>query len=389
METTIKLRGILVCLLAIAPTIRSQATTAAERVAAWAEHVRMENASPYRALAWQLLGPVKQGGRVECIERAPGKSGALWVGAGSGNLWKSTSNGLTWTPVFEHESAFAIGDVAVAPSDPDCIWVGTGEVLMARSSYAGTGAFKSTDGGATWACMGLAETHHISRVLIHPTDPKIVWVAAIGHLYTDNPERGVYVTTDAGRTWRQALAVDDRTGAIELVMDPRDPETLYACMWQHERKAWGHEAYGEGSGVWKTVDGGETWSRLGGGIPGGKDVGRIGLAVAPSRPETVYAIIDHRDEKLEGVYRSDDAGARWSRVNEDRVPAGYDFCLVRVAPDDPEEVWVPVRRPGGPPTAARSGRRSRGRSSTCSSTTRACCTWTPTICGSIRKTPIA
>ena len=323
------------------PAVRSQATTATERRAAWAEHVRMEASSPFKELKWRPLGPVKQGGRIECITRAPGKSGALWVGAGAGNLWKSESNGLTWTPVFEHESTFSIGDVAVAASDPDVVWVGTGEVLMARSSYAGTGVFKSTDGGRSWAHMGLDETHHIGRVIVHPENPNRVWVAAIGHLYTRNAERGVFRTSDGGRTWKRSLFVDDRTGAIDLVIDPKDPNTLYATMWQHERRAWGHRAFGSGCGVWKTTDGGDTWKRLTNGLPTGDGVGRIGIAVAPTDPKILYAVLDHRSKDAEGVYRSDDAGASWRRVNKDRIRAGYDFCIVRVAPDNPDEVWVP------------------------------------------------
>jgi len=319
----------------------AQATTAEERRAAWVEHVRMEGASPFKELEWRLLGPVKQGGRVECITRAPGKSGALWVGAGAGNVWKSQSNGLTWTPVFEHESTFSIGDVAVAASDPDVVWVGTGEVLMARSSYAGTGVFKSSDGGRSWAHMGLDETHHIGRVIIHPQNPDMVWVAAIGHLYTRNSQRGVFRTRDGGRTWQRSLFVDDRTGAIDLVMDPRDPNTLYATTWQHERRPWGHRAFGAGCGVWKSIDGGDTWQRLTKGLPTGDDVGRIGITVAPTDSRILYAVLDHRSKEAEGVYRSDDAGASWRRVNKDRIRAGYDFCIVRVAPDNPEEVWVP------------------------------------------------
>ena len=335
------------CALAIVlltPAIRAQATTAKERRTAWADHVRMEASSPFKDLEWRPLGPVKQGGRIECIARGPDKSGALWVGAGSGNLWKSSSNGLTWNPVFDHESTFSIGDVQVARSDPSVVWVGTGEVLMARSSYAGTGVFKSTDGGQSWSHMGLDETHHIGRVIIHPKNPDLVWVAAIGHLYTKNAERGVFRTRDGGRTWQRSLFVDDRTGAIDLVIDPRDSNTLYATTWQHERRPWGHRAYGSGSGVWKTTDGGGTWKRLTNGLPTGEGVGRIGIDIAPTNSNVLYAVIDHRSKEVEGVFRSDDAGASWRRVNKDRVPAGYDFCIVRVAPDNPDEVWVPGQK---------------------------------------------
>ena len=331
----------LVAVVVLAPFSRAQVSTGAERRAAWAEHVRMAAASPFQDLQWRSLGPVKQGGRIEAVARGPAPRDAMWVGAGSGNVWKSRNHGLTWQPVFEHESTFAIGDIAVARSAPEVVWIGTGEVLMARSSYAGTGVFKSTDGGDSWAHMGLDETHHIGRVVIHPEDPDTVWVAAIGHLYSRNSERGVFGTRDGGRTWQRSLFVDDRTGAIDLVMDPSDPSTLYATTWQHERRPWGHEAYGPGCGVWKTTDGGGTWQRLTNGLPTGDDVGRIAIDIALTDRNRLFAVVDHRSDDVEGVYRSDDAGASWRRVNEDPIHAGYDFCLVRIAPDDPNQVWAP------------------------------------------------
>jgi photosystem II stability/assembly factor-like uncharacterized protein len=247
--------------------------------------------------------------------------------------------------------------VAVASSDPDIVWVGTGEVLMARSSYAGTGVFKSLDGGESWQHMGLAETHHIGQVVIHPTDPNTVFVAAIGHLYTFNEERGLFKTMDGGESWEKILYVDDRTGAIDLVMDPSDPNTLYATTWERSRKAWGHTASGEGSGIYKSTDGGESWQRLSNGFPTGPGVGRIGIDVAPSDPNVVYALLDNHSpdpdsdptesgsRRIGGeVYRSDDGGASWRKVNEDPIPAGYDFCIIKVAPDDEDVVYVPGQR---------------------------------------------
>lgn len=351
-----------------------EATDPATRMGAWEQHQRMERESPFADLDWRAVGPRMQGGRIESIDVPAGSTSTMYVGVGSGNLWKTTNNGTTWKPIFEKESSFAIGDVAVAPSNPDVVWVGTGEVLMARSSYAGTGVFKSTDAGETWTNMGLQDSHHIAQVVIHPHDPDTVWVAAIGHLYTENEERGVFRTTDGGETWERVLYVDDRTGAIELVIDPGDPDTLYAAMWERSRKAWGHDTHGPGSGVYKSTDGGASWQQLGdglasgAGLPVGEHIGRIGLAVARSNPDVVYALVDNYGldpspppadtpggrggrggrggpRRIGGeVYRSDDKGETWRKMNEERVAAGYDFCLIQVAPDDENVIYLPNNR---------------------------------------------
>ena len=265
------------------------------RMRSWRQHVQMEGASPFADLEWRAVGPQMQGGRIESVAIPRGSQSTLYVGAGSGNLWKTVNNGTTWEPIFEKESAFSIGDVEVAPTNPNIVWVGTGEVLMARSSYAGTGVFKSTDAGLTWQNMGLADTHHIGRVLIHPTDPDIVYVAAIGHLYTFNTERGLFRTTDGGQTWEKVLYVNDRTGVIDVVMDPTNPDVLYATAWERSRKAWGHTAHGAGSGVYKSSDGGVSWKILDNGLPTGPNVGRIAIDVAPSNAEVVYVLIDNHE----------------------------------------------------------------------------------------------
>ena len=338
-------------------------TDADTRMRAWRQHVQMETESPFADLTWRAVGPQMQGGRIESVAIPRGSQSTLYVGAGSGNLWKTVNNGTTWEPIFEKESTFAIGDVEVAPTNPNIVWVGTGEVLMARSSYAGTGVFKSTDAGSTWQNMGLADTHHIGRVLIHPTDPNIVYVAAIGHLYTFNTERGLFRTTDGGQTWEKVLYVDDRTGVVDLVMDPSNPEVLYASAWERSRKAWGHTAHGEGSGVYKSIDGGDSWEMLSNGLPSGPEVGRISIDVAPSNPDVVYVLIDNhqvvptvpgpgpgdrgaqRPQRIAGeLYRSDDRGISWRKVNEEPLSAGYDFCIVKVAPDNENIVYLPGNR---------------------------------------------
>ncbi|MCP4710956.1 MAG: hypothetical protein GY869_20220, partial [Planctomycetes bacterium] len=248
--------------------------------------------------------------------------------------------GKTWRPIFENESTFTIGDIAVAQSNPDIVWVGTGEVLMARSSFAGTGIFKSTDAGTTWQNMGLHDSHHIAKVLIDPKNPDIVYVAAIGHLYTYNQQRGVFKTIDGGKTWQKCLYIDEKTGAIDLVMDPSDSKTIYAATWQRSRKAWGHTTGGPGSGIYKTTDAGKNWKKLTNGFPSGDNIGRIDLDVAPTNPQVVYA--RHAGQRSEaGVYRSDNAGESFEKVNQQNLASGYDFCLINVSPDDENIIYLP------------------------------------------------
>lgn len=352
---TVGLLGLLTGLVALsaAPApAAGQATTAAERMAAWEAHRALDAASPFAGVEWRAVGPMQAGARVEAIAVPAGEPHTLYVGVGSGNLWKSTDNGITWTPIFDHESTFTIGDVAVAPSDPRMVWVGTGETQPRHSgySYAGTGVFRSLDGGANWENMGLHDTHHIGTVLIHPEDPDVVYVAALGHFWSPNEERGVFRTTDGGASWERVLHVSEHTGVVELAMDPSDPRTLYAAAWEAVSGE-GVEG-GEESGLYRTADGGDRWERLSDGLPSGP-LGRMGLAVAPSRPATVYAFIDNRapsdveDREIIGgeLYRSDDRGDRWRKVNEDDLYDvfgiyGWKFADVRVSPDDPEELFI-------------------------------------------------
>ena len=323
-------------------------SSAQERMASWQLHQQLAKDSPFNELVWKPIGPRFQGGRIESVAVPGGASSTIYAGVGSGNLWKSQNHGTTWVPIFEDQPAFAIGSVAVAPTDPATVWVGTGEVLMARSSFAGAGVFKSKDGGGTWEHMGLVDTHHIARVLIDPVDPDTVYVAAIGRQYSFNEERGLFKTTDGGETWKKVLYVSDRVGVVEVVMDPRDRETLYAVAWERDRKAWNNVENGPGSGVYKTTDGGVTWERLSNGFPGGEHIGRIGLAIAPSNPDVVYAVVDNRTPRAGrrggggDIYGSTDGGESWSKTHEQSLPTsiGYDFCLVRVSPDDPEQLWV-------------------------------------------------
>ena len=323
----------------------SQATSAKDRLASWEQHVRLEKTSAYKKLKWRALGPTRQGGRIEALAC---RGSTIYVGAGSGNLWKSINNGITWRPVFEKESAFAIGDVALAPSNNKIVWVGTGETQPRHSgfSYSGTGVFKSTDAGNTWRHVGLAETHHIGKVLVHPTNPDIVYVAAIGHAWTDNPQRGLFKTVDGGDTWKHVLAISDQTGVVDLVMDPHDPETLYAAAWHKTR----YKMAGPESGIYKSTDGGENWKRLGGGLPENTDLGRSGLAVALSNPNVVYAFIDNHSpsgDRIIGaeVYRSDDKGETWKRTHAESLynvyrQYGWKFADIHVIPDDENALFI-------------------------------------------------
>ncbi len=320
-----------------------------DRMVSWEYHNRLKDESIFKDRQWRCVGPAFCGGRIESIACPAGNTSTIYVGVGSGNLWKTENNGSTWQPIFEHESTFAIGAVAVASTDPNVLWVGTGEVLMARSSYAGTGAFKSLDGGANWQHMGLVDTYHIGRVLIDPRNPDLVYVAAIGHNYTANSARGLFKTTDGGQTWQRILYVSDRVGCVDVCMDPQDNQVLYAIMWERQRQAWHNVTAGPGSAIYKSVDQGRTWTRLSNGLPRGDHVGRMGLAIAPSNPQVVYVLVDNQQLRADGkgpirgeVYRSHDRGHSWRKINSEPLPTaiGYDFCLIRVAPDNENQVYV-------------------------------------------------
>ena len=336
----------------------AQSTSPEARLASWAEHMAMEQASPFRGMSWRAIGPLQAGARVEAIAVPPGNHGIIYAGIGSGNLWKTVNNGTTWSPIFENESTFSIGDVAVSASDPNIVWVGTGETQPRPwgYSYSGTGVFRSSDAGASWEHKGLTDTHHIGKVLIDPRDPNTVFVAAIGHFWSRNEERGVFRTQDGGETWEKVLYRGDQTGAVDIVMDPRDSSILYAGLWQTVSGF--PTVAGGNSGVYRSVDSGDSWSRLGGGLPAGP-LGRMGLEISPSNPDIVYAFIDNRatieiqnkdgtvDEVSVGgeLYRSDDAGDSWHKTHDGSLDhvfgtAGWKFADVRVSPADPNEVFV-------------------------------------------------
>lgn len=306
---------------------------------------------------YRNTGPFRLGARVSdiAVPNGPDHLYTWYVAFWTGGLWKTTNNGTTFEPVFDKEDNLAIGAVTVAPSNPNVVWVGTGDAFTSRSSFAGDGVYKSTDGGKTWKNMGLRDSQHIARIRIDPTNPNNVYVAAMGHLYSENTERGVFHSTDGGRTWQKSLYIDDKVGVIDLVMDPKNPKVLYAATYDKKRLPWQMINGGPGSGIYKTEDGGKTWRRLGGGLPGGR-IGRIGLDIYPKDPKIVYAVIENANtaKKPLGpndrvatrgeIYRTEDGGEHWVKMTPDNynaMPKGpYYFSQIRVDPNDDKRIIV-------------------------------------------------
>ncbi len=290
-------------------------------------------------LQWRSIGPANMGGRVDDFAVVESNPSTVYVGMASGGVWKTTNSGTTWEPVFDNEAVSTIGDLALAPSDPCTLWVGTGEPNNRQSSSWGNGIYKSTDCGKTWTNMGLKETQSISRVLVHPTHPNTVYVAAAGRLWGANKERGVYKTTDGGKTWQQVFFLNADTGAIDLAMDPESADTLYAAMYQRRRTVFGFAGSGPGSALYKTTDGGATWAKLTKGLPyetGEGETGRIGVTVYRRNSNIVYALVEH---KKGGIYRSEDKGATWTKMS-DTNPRPMYYSQVIIDPNNDLRIWV-------------------------------------------------
>ena len=331
----------------------------------------LAQSSPHHAIAWQYLGPTNISGRATDVAVADlGNRRRIYVGYATSGVWKTDDGGATWQSVFDNYASSSIGDVAVAPSNPDIVWVGTGEANLFRASMPGVGIYKSTDGGKTFHHSGLTDTHTIARILVHPRTPDIAYVAASGHGWTENEMRGVFKTTDGGRTWDKVLYRNPGTGAIDLVMDPADPNILYAATWQRTRRKWSDPRVEPGStesGLWKTTDAGKTWTPINEGLPAPQFRGRIGIDIAQSNPNVLYAFLDNyapgrparegeRDAygrpifegriKAAEIYRTDDKGKSWRKVSESNEfmtnhsgTYGWVFGQIRVDPTDENTIY--------------------------------------------------
>ncbi len=292
-------------------------------------------------LTWRNIGPATPGGRTVDLDVVESKPWIIYAAIGPAGLWKSENNGLSWFPVFYQEATVSVGAVAVAQSSPNIVWIGTGESTARNSVTVGDGVYKSTDGGKTWTNMGLKDTRHISRILISRGDPNIVYVAAMGHLWGPNQERGVYKTIDGGKTWSRILYINEDTGICDLEMDPEDSLILYAAAYEHRRLPYRMISGGPGSGLYRTKDGGQSWEKLTRDLPEGI-MGRIGLAVARSRPGVVYALIEHQDP---GIWRSEDYGQTWKRTCDAATyrtvnNRPFYYSHIYVDPSDDQTIYV-------------------------------------------------
>ncbi|UCC24634.1 MAG: hypothetical protein JSU98_12980 [Gemmatimonadales bacterium] len=295
-------------------------------------------------LEFREIGPTIMGGRISDLAVNEDDPRIFYVGTATGGLWKTTSAGTWFEPVFEDHATSSIGDVTLAPSNPRVVWVGTGEPQNRQSSPYGNGVYRSIDGGQTWSHLGLEDTHHIARIQVHPADPDVAYVAAMGHLWGSNEMRGVFRTTDGGESWDKVLYIDEHTGAIDLIMDPNDPKTVFAAMYQRQRRAWGFNGGGPGSGIWRTMDGGDSWHELTEGLPQG-DKGRIGLDIYRGNTDWIYAVVEadargaNDGDEENGVYRSWDRGNTWEQVSTENPRPMY-YSQIRVDPNDAERVYL-------------------------------------------------
>lgn len=297
--------------------------------------------------AWEPVGPTNVGGRVADLACHPTDPTVLYVGAASGGVFKSTDAGATWVPTFDDESSLSIGSVAIDPSNPETVWAGTGEPNGGGGSvtYGGTGVFRSTNGGATWANMGLADTRYIGRVVVDPHDSNRVFVAALGSMWSTSPSRGVYRTTNAGATWQRVLASTDSTGAVDLVIHPTNSSLVYAVMWERSRAPTYLDYGGPTSGIFRSTDGGDTWAELTSGLPAG-DRGRIGITLCKAQPSVLYAVYaESNPGAFAGLYKTTNGGTSWARTNDAALSSidatyGWWFGNLRVAPNDPNLVYV-------------------------------------------------
>src|SRR6476646_9053078 len=298
--------------------------------------------SIFKVVKWRSIGPFR-GGRSNAGTGVVGDPKTYYMGTTGGGLWKTDDMGISWRNVSDgYFKTGSIGAIAVSESDPNVVYVGTGEhALRGVMTHGGDGVYKSTDAGKTWKRVGLELTQHISRIVIHPKDPNIVWVAAQGALYSHSPQRGVFKSVDGGATWKNVLFVDDKTGAAELSMDMNNPRILYAAMWEHGRLPWKVISGGPGSGLYKSTDAGETWEKMKDGLP--EEMGKMAIAVSRSNPETVYALIESdSDKEAGGLFVSNDAGKKWSRITNDHrlVQRAWYYIELFLDPKNENTIYV-------------------------------------------------
>lgn len=340
------------------------------------QHETMRASSAYDSLHWQFIGPTNISGRCTDVEavRPRGKNYTIWVAAASGGIWKSVNEGVTFEPVFENYGTTTIGDIAIAPSNPEIVWAGTGEANIFRSSNAGCGVYKTEDGGETWKHMGLENTFTVSRIIIHPQDPNIVYVAAAGHEWTKNKERGLYKTTDGGASWTQLKYIDEETGFNDLVMHPQNSDILYASSWQRTRLKWNDPrtyTNHKNNHVWKSTDGGESWTSMEKGLPKPQYRGRMGIDISMSNPDVVYLFMDNyelaykakkgefdsynrpKQDVIKGamIFKSEDGGENWAQssgkskkmkkhMENHSATYGWVFGQMRVDPNDENTIYT-------------------------------------------------
>jgi photosystem II stability/assembly factor-like uncharacterized protein len=346
-----------------------------ERVALTEKLTEMKANSPFRDMKWQYLGPTNISGRCTDVEAISPRGGSytIWVGSATGGVWKSINEGTTFEPVFQGEPTASIGDIAIDPNNTDVVWVGTGEANIFRSSNSGCGVFKTSDGGKTWKLMGLDNTYTIGRIRVNPKNSDIVYVAATGHEYTPNEDRGLYKTTDGGKTWNKVLGIDANTGIYDLVLDPTDPDIVYCTSWERIRLKWNDPRTTEktkNTGIWKSTDGGLNWKKINNGLPEANKRGRTGIDISRSNPKVLYAYVDNyelaykaqpgekdsygrqKKDVIKGatIYRSDNSGESWTQVSgltpdqkkymeRHSATYGWVFGQIRVDPNDENVVY--------------------------------------------------
>ena len=320
-----RLLWLLLCIIAVPLTASSQDVTL--------------DSDTLSGLPIRAIGPAAMGGRIADIAAVrEGQRLTVYIGSASGGVWKSVDSGTTFEPVFDKQPSLSIGSIAIDPSNPKIIWVGTGESWVRNSVSVGTGVYRSRDGGDDWEMVGLPDSEHVSRIVVHPKDGNTVYACALGHLWNSNTERGVFKTTDGGKTWNKILYRNDSTGCAELAMDPQDPNTLYAAMWDVRREPWNFRSGGPGGGLFKSTDAGATWHELRKGFPAG-DLGRIGIGIAASNTKRVYAVVEAKNHTA--LFRSDDAGDSWTEVNNSFNVSARPFYFARLAvdPKNPDRVY--------------------------------------------------